>query len=81
VFVLADAADQPVAVRGQPVDDGPEVVDFKATLRSPSSLAIAVGDPGSWWDVAERAVSTSLWKRVAANQCCYLPVFMITMYQ
>jgi hypothetical protein len=48
VFVLADAADQPVAVRGQPVDGGLEVVDLESQLRSPSSLAIAAGDPGSW---------------------------------
>ena len=47
VLVLADAADQPVAVRGQPVDGGLEVVDLEGHVAQRSSLAIAAGDPGS----------------------------------
>ena len=49
VLVLTDTADQSVSVRSQAVDGCLEVVYLeKQTLRRPSSLAMAVGDPGSW---------------------------------
>jgi len=38
LLVLADAADQPVAVRSQPVDGGLEVVDLERNVAQPQLI-------------------------------------------
>jgi len=58
VLVLTDPADQSVSVRSQGVDGRLKVVNLETMLRRPSSLAIAVGDPGSWSGLTKLASST-----------------------
>jgi hypothetical protein len=65
VLVLTDPADQSVSVRSQAVDGRLEVVTSKLMLRRPSSLVIAVGDPGSWAGLTKLASSTPAFRRAA----------------
>jgi hypothetical protein len=58
VLVLTDPADQSVSVRSQAVDRRLEVDDLETDAAQTQSLAIAVGDPGSWSGLTKLASST-----------------------
>ena len=58
VLGLTDPGDQSVSVRSQSVDGRLEVVDLETDAALTSSVAIAVGDPGSWSGLTKLASST-----------------------
>jgi hypothetical protein len=58
VLVLTDPADQSVSFAARPTTAAWRSSTSKQMLRRPSSLAIAVGDPGSWSGPTKRASST-----------------------
>ena len=66
-LVLTDTADQSVSVRSQAVDGCLEVVYLEEKRwADPSSLAMAVGDPGSWWGLTNSRARSRFLRETAA---------------